>query len=393
MIVIGGGILGLAAAREALLRRPDAQVLLLEKERELARHQTGRNSGVVHAGVYYRPGSLKARLCRSGAQLLREYCAEHHLPYEECGKLLVATTRDELARLSELLERSSANGVPGVRLLDAAELREIEPAADGIGGLHSPSSAITDYRAVAAALAREVRGRGGEVRLGMAVDRVEEHADGARVVCGDGSSLAADRVLVCAGLQADRLARASGRPQDPRIVPFRGEYWALRPGREHLVRGLIYPVPDPALPFLGVHLTRTTAGQVLVGPNAVPAAALEGYRRRDVAWGEALDTLRWPGARRVARRHWRTGLGELARSGSRRAFARAARRLVPAVQTSDLVPAPAGVRAQAVGVGGELLDDFALDVTGSVVWARNAPSPAATSSLAIARELVERLGL
>ena len=391
--VVGGGIVGLAAARAVQRARPGAEVVVFEKETAVGLHQTGRNSGVVHAGLYYEPGSLKARLCRRGVELTRAYCSERGLPYEECGKVVVATRPDELTRLAELHERAEANGVPGVALLSEHDLRAIEPHAAGIAALHSPHTAITDFGAIARRLAHEVEDAGGTVRLGARVARVR--GEGARPVVelAGGEEHAADRVLVCAGLEADRLARASGRSAAPAIVPFRGEYWALREDRRHLVRGLIYPVPDPALPFLGVHLSRMADGAVLVGPNAVLALAREGYGRWTLDRRDALETLRWPGTRRLVRRHWRAGAAELARSASRRAFARAARRYVPELRAGDLLPAPAGVRAQAVDRDGSLVDDFRIDAEPGVVWVRNAPSPAATSAPAIAEELVERLRL
>lgn len=393
VIVVGGGILGLAAARLAAVEHPQAEVLVLEKERAVAQHQTARNSGVVHAGLYYVPGSLKARLCRRGVSLLQAFCTQRGIAYDECGKVLVATREDELGRLDAILGRATANGVPGVRRLSAAELRTVEPHAAGIAALHSPSTAIVDYGAVARALAAEIAERGGEVRLGAEVARVHDDGRTARVELTDGTMLSADRALVCAGLHADRLARASGQPADPRIVPFRGEYWALREDRRDLVRGLIYPVPDPALPFLGVHLTRMIDGSVLVGPNAVLALSREGYRRRSVRPRDVAGWAAWPGFWRLARTHRRVAVGEVTRSVSRRAFVREARRFVPELSVADVVPARAGVRAQAVDRDGSLVDDFRLGAAGNVVWVRNAPSPAATSSLAIAEELLQRLAL
>ena len=391
--IVGGGILGLAAGRLLARERPDVEVVLLEKETSLARHQTGRNSGVVHAGLYYEPGSLKARLCRRGSELLRAFCRENELPYIACGKVLIATREDEVPRLESILERARANGVADVRLIDAHELRAIEPHATGLAALHSPSTAIVDYTKVCAALAADMRTRGAVIRTGSSVSRVLREGGKPLLQLADDTVLPADRLLVCAGLHADRLARASGEPAEPRIVPFRGEYWRLRSERCGLVRGLVYPVPDPSLPFLGVHLTRTVDGSVLVGPNAVLAYAREGYRRRDVDVSDLWDTISWPGMWRVATRHWASGAQELARSLSRRAFVADARRFVPELSAEDVVPARAGVRAQAVDRDGTLVDDFRLDVSGGVVWVRNAPSPAATSSLAIAEELVSHLGL
>lgn len=395
--VIGGGILGVATARELTRRHPAADVVVLERETALAQHQTGRNSGVVHAGVYYAPGSLKARLCRRGMDLLRDYCAAHGLPYDACGKVVVATGEHELDRLDELHRRSLANGVPGIRRLDAAELREIEPHVAGIAGLHSPASAITDYGAVTRQLAADVRAAGGEVLLGTDVARVAhgDRADRKRpvVVQANGERVRADRVIVCAGLRADLLAGASGASRAPRIVPFRGEYFALRPEREGLVRGLVYPVPDPELPFLGIHLTRRIGGGVLVGPNAVLALGRESYRWRDLDTGELRRLASWHGTWRLAARHRRTAALELWRSGNRRAFVAEARRYVPELRASDVVRARAGIRAQAVDDAGGLVDDFILDVDGPIAWVRNAPSPAATSSMAIAEELLDRLEL
>lgn len=389
LLVIGGGILGVASARLAAIEDPHASVVLLEKEGSLATHQTARNSGVVHAGVYYEPASLKARLCRRGAGMIAELCEQRGLPFERCGKVIVATREDELPRLEALTERASANGVPGLRSIDSAQLRQLEPHAAGIAALHSPSTAITDFAAVTRSLATELRERGGEIRHGaQAVEVRDRVSAGAEVVLADGSTLSADRVIVCAGLLADRLARASGEPASPRIVPFRGEYWKLRDDRAALVKGLIYPVPDPALPFLGVHLTRKVGGEVWIGPNAVLALARERYGRAALAPRDALEAVAWTGTWRMARRHWRAGLQELRRSLSKRAFVADARRYVPALRANDVVRAPAGLRAQAIDRDGTLVDDFRLGVDGSVCWVRNAPSPAATSSLAIAEELL-----
>ncbi len=399
VVVVGGGILGLATARLIARERADAEILVLEKEHELTQHQTGRNSGVVHAGIYYAPGSLKARLCRRGVDLLRDFCAERGVVYDECGKLVVALDESELPRLDALEERATANGVPGLRRVDAAGLREIEPHAAGIAALHSPETAITDFRAVAQAFADELRERGGTVRTGVEVVRVRRIAaangsgDGAAVDLADGTVEQADRVVVCAGLHADRLARASGEPAEPRIVPFRGEYWALREDRRDLVRGLIYPVPDPAMPFLGVHLTRKVDGNVLIGPNAVLALAREGYTRSTFDATDVRDTLAWGGTWRLMRRHWRAGIAELSRSASRGVFVREARRYVPELRIEDTERARAGVRAQAVDRDGSMVDDFRIGGDDRVAWIRNAPSPAATSSLAIAEEIVGRVGL
>ena len=390
LVVVGGGILGLAAARLAAVEGFADEVVVLEKEPAPATHQTGRNSGVVHAGLYYEPGSLKARLCRRGAGLLRDYCAANGVPWEDGGTVLVASDAVEAARLEGIAERATANGVPGIEILDRAGLVAVEPHASGVAALHSPTTAITDYAAVARSFAREVERAGGQVRTGVRAVRVEQ-AGAPAVVLEGGERVAGDRVLVCAGLQSDLLARASGRPADPAIIPFRGEYWALRQQRAGLVRGLVYPVPDPGLPFLGVHLTRCVDGRVLVGPNAVLAGAREGYRRRDIDRAELRRSLASPGLRRLVARHPRAVAAELGRSGSRRLFARGAARLVPGIKAGDLEPSVAGVRAQAVDRDGTLVEDFRLESEGGVAWVRNAPSPAATASMAIAEEFLGQL--
>ena len=386
--VVGAGIVGLAVARRLAELEPGAAVTVLEKEAAVATHQSGRNSGVVHAGIYYAPGSLKARLCRHGAELLRPYCEERGIPFEACGKLVVALDASELERLDELERRARANGVPGVRRVERDELREIEPYAAGIAGLHSPTTAITDYRAVAAAFADDVRAAGGSVLLGAEVTAISVADSTARVVTPV-DTFEFDLLVLCAGLQSDRLARLAGDARDPTIVPFRGEYHRLRPERGHLVRGLLYPVPDPAYPFLGVHFTRRAGGGVDVGPNAVLALAREGYRRQDVSLRDLGETLGSPGFRALARAHWRMGLHELRGSLSKAAFAEEARRYLPALSAADLVPAPAGVRAQALDPDGSLVDDFRIHRLGPVTAVRNAPSPGATSSMAIAEHVAD----
>lgn len=388
-VIVGAGILGLATARQlAHSAGEGTEIVVLESEPEIATHQTTHNSGVVHAGIYYAPGSLKARLCRRGLGLLREFCGAHGLPYDACGKVVVATRAGEVEPLKRLAERAAANGVPGLRWLEPDELAEIEPNARGVAGLHSPETAIADFGAVARAFADEISSSGGQIRTNAGVARVNPDASLDLI---DGSILKADRVIVCAGLEADRLAIASGEPAEPRIVPFRGEYWQLRPDRTHLVRGLIYPVPDPALPFLGVHLTRKIDGSVWLGPNAILATARDAYERRRVDPRDIYDAIAWPGTLRMLRRHWRAGAGELVRSASKRRFVREVARYVPAITPQDVLPATAGVRAQAIDRDGSLVDDFRLGVHGRVAWVRNAPSPAATSCLAIAEELLTRV--
>jgi L-2-hydroxyglutarate oxidase LhgO len=381
IVVVGAGILGLAVAREL---SSSAEVTVLDKEDRIAAHQTSHNSGVVHAGVYYAPGSLKARLCRRGMDLLRDFCAEHGVAYDECGKVIVARDASELGRLDEIERRALANGVPGLRRLSGSELREIEPHVAGVAGLHSPHTAIVDFGAVAREFAREAN-----IRLGFEVVSLERRGAEVALRSRGGEELVADQVIVCAGLQSDRLARLAGDSGGPAIIPFRGEYYRLRPEREHLVRGLIYPVPDPAYPFLGVHFTRRVGGGVDVGPNAVLALAREGYRRRDVSLADLRETLAWPGFRRMARQHWRTGASELYGSLSRRAFIARARDFIPSLRPADVEPAPAGVRAQAIDADGSLVDDFRISRLERIVLVRNAPSPAATSSLAIAEYICE----
>jgi (S)-2-hydroxyglutarate dehydrogenase len=384
--VVGAGILGLATARELLRRSPDARVVVLEREDRIAAHQTGHNSGVIHAGIYYTPGSLKAQLCVAGARELYEFCDEHGVPYERCGKLIVALDRSEMGRFDELERRARANAVPGVRRLSGAELREIEPEVRGVAGLHSPNTGIVDFSAVARAYAADVQSRGAEIRTGVTVLRLN-----GSVLHTSAGEIEARRVVACAGAWSDRLAQASGESPDPRIVPFRGGYLKLRSHARGLVRGLIYPVPDPALPFLGVHLTKTIHGEVWLGPSALLAPSRTAYRLTNVNRRDLGATLRWPGTWRMARRWWRTGLTEMRMAADRNAFIRACARYVPAVTPADVEDGPAGIRAQAVARDGKLLDDFAFASAPGVLHVRNAPSPAATSSLAIARVIADRL--
>jgi L-2-hydroxyglutarate oxidase LhgO len=386
--VVGAGILGLAIARRLLDVVPEATVTVLEKEAVVGAHQTSHNSGVVHAGLYYAPGSLKATLCRRGMALLRDYCAERGLPYEECGKLVVARDAAEVARLDGIEARATANGVPGLRRLSGGELREIEPHVAGVAALHSPRTAIADFAAVARAFAADVEAERGRVLLGQEVTAILPAGPAVRVRGSGGLEEVFDRLVICAGLQSDRVARLAGDDDGPAIVPFRGEYLRLKPARTDLVRGLIYPVPDPALPFLGVHFTRRVDGTVDIGPNAVLALSREGYRRASVVPRDVADTLRWTGFRRLARRHWRTGVRELHGSLSRSAFLHEARAFVPELRDDDVEEGSAGVRAQAVDRNGTLVDDFRISRLGRVVAVRNAPSPAATSCLAIAEHVV-----
>ncbi len=387
--VVGGGILGVAIARELVRRRPGTEVVVLEKEDRLAAHQTGHNSGVVHAGIYYKPGSLKAELCTRGRALLKDFCAEHAIPFVECGKLVVAVDAAETERFDALERTATANGVPGLRRLGAEEIRDVEPYAVGLAALHSPATAITDYDAVTRAIATEVEAAGGQVRLEARVVGIRRQGDGVVVVVeGDHAPLHFDHVVVAAGLQADRVAALAGGDRGPVIVPFRGEYLAVTAAKQDLVRGMVYPVPDPRYPFLGVHFTRRVTGGLEVGPNAVLATRREGYRRRDVSARDLRDVVAWPGSWRMARAHWRTGVEEVVGSASQRAFMRRASRYVPDIGVADVVRAGSGVRAQAVDRDGSLVDDFRITRDDGVTCVRNAPSPGATSSLAIAAHVV-----
>jgi len=389
LVVVGAGILGLAVAREALRRDPGLGVHVVEREERVGAHQTGHNSGVVHAGIYYAPGSLKARLCVEGARDLYAFCARHDVPVERCGKVIVALTEDEVPGLDALEWRGRQNGVPGLRRLDRRGLRDLEPHAEGVAALHSPATGIVDFPAVARALAREVIEDGGRITLGRAVTGVESRPGEVVLRTADGD-LAARHAVFCAGAWSDRLAVAAGASPDPRIVPFRGAYLRLRPERRDLVRSLIYPVPDPSLPFLGVHLTRHIDGDVLVGPTALMVGARDAYRLRRVRPADLGATLAWPGTWRMARRWWRTGLSEMGYAANRTAFVRAAQRYVPELQPADVLPGPSGIRAQALARDGALVDDFVISHTGRALHVRNAPSPAATSSLAIARLIADR---
>ncbi|MBK8977877.1 MAG: L-2-hydroxyglutarate oxidase [Planctomycetes bacterium] len=390
VLVVGGGIVGLATARCLQQRHPAVRVVVAERERTLGAHQTGHNSGVVHSGLYYRPGSAKARTCVRGAARLLELCRERGLPHRVTGKCVVATRDDELPRLADLEQRGRANGVAGLRRLDAGELRELEPHAQGLAALHVPGAAIVDYAAVAAALGDAIARAGGAVRRGLRVLRATADSAGLDVVTSAGS-LRCRGMIACAGLWSDRLAAACGIAPGLRIVPFRGDYHRLAPAREHLVRGLVYPVPDPRFPFLGVHLTPLVHGGVECGPNAVLALRRDGYDSR-LAWStrDALSALGWPGTWRLFARYATIGIGELRRSWSRAAFAKALRRLVPELRSADLLPAGCGIRAQALDRAGRLVDDFAFADGPRMVHVLNAPSPAATACLEIAEEIVTR---
>lgn len=386
--IIGAGILGLAIGRELIRRRPGDRVIVVDKEDGVAVHQTGHNSGVVHAGIYYEPGSLKATLCARGRNLLRDYCVAKNLPYDEVGKLVVAVTAEDVARMDALAERAGANGVPGLRRVDAAGIREIEPHAAGLAALHSPHTAITDYQRVAAAFADDIVTAGGEIRLSFPVTAIARRAGGVELGSPAGP-VPVDRLIICAGLHSDAVSGLAGDTPGPRIIPFRGEYMLVRPEKKEMVRGLIYPVPDPRYPFLGVHFTRRINGEVEVGPNAVLSFAREGYRRSSFSVPDLRELASWPGTWRMARRHWRTGIREMRGSLSASAYMTTAARYVPDIGVADVQRAGAGVRAQAVDADGSLVDDFRIHRLGPITAVRNAPSPAATSSMAIAEHVVD----
>jgi L-2-hydroxyglutarate oxidase len=389
LIIIGGGIVGLATAYRFLERFPDKRVTVLEKESEIARHQTGRNSGVLHSGIYYRPGSLKALNCRAGKLAMEEFCRRESLPFVLCGKIIVATEQHELPRMETLLERGAANGVVCERI-GPERIRELEPHATGLAGIHIPEAGVVDYAQVARRLAEIVAGQGSEVVTSAKAVGIRRD-NGRAVVETTAGEFAAKQVVNCAGLYSDRVTRLSGVRPAAMIVPFRGEFYALREEAHHLVNMLIYPVPDPKYPFLGVHFTRRINGMVECGPNAVLAFAREGYKNTTVNVRDLAETLGFPGFWRLSLRYWKIGADEMWRSFSKPAFVRALQRLVPAIESRFLDWAPAGVRAQAVGRNGDMLDDFVIEETDRVVNVENAPSPAATASLNIGKLVVERL--
>ncbi len=395
--IVGGGIVSLATARALHERAPRARLVILEKEAALAQHQTGHNSGVIHSGIYYKPGSFKARLCVEGARLTKEFCEAHGIRVDRCGKVIVATSDAEIPRLMTLWERGNANGVPGLALVeDAGRLRDLEPHARAVKAIHSPNTAIVDFKEVAAALARELTAGGVTIEMRAQVTAIRRHAEGIELTTPR-ATVSARALMNCAGLHSDAVARLAGADPGVRIIPFRGEYYFLKPERRSLVRGLIYPVPDPEFPFLGVHFTKTVHGDVEAGPNAVLAFAREGYTFGTVRPADLLGTLSYSGFWAMARRYWRTGAYEVYRSLSKPAFVRALQKLVPEVRDEDLSRGGAGVRAQAVTPEGALVDDFRIVEGADAVHVLNAPSPAATASLAIGRHIAsvasDRFGL
>ncbi len=388
VIIIGGGVVGLAVALEITSRFPHLKLLVLEKEDRVARHQSGHNSGVIHSGVYYKPGSMKARLCVAGAAAMVEFCREHSIPHEVCGKVIVATHADELPRLENLRQRGEANGLTGLRLVGPEELHEIEPHATGLEALVVPSTGITDYSAVCEKYAELISARGGTILTSAVATGIRRLSDESVVQTSRGA-FSANALINCAGLFSDRIARMAGDAPGVMIVPFRGEYYDLIPDRASLVHALIYPVPDPRFPFLGVHFTRRITNKVDAGPNAVLALAREGYRHTDISLRDLASSLAFPGFWRMAHQHWRNGLDEWHRSLSKAAFVRALQRLVPEITAHDLVPGGSGVRAQALKPDGTLVDDFQFVPSGKVLHVLNVPSPAATASLTIAKAIVD----
>ncbi|MBI3896552.1 MAG: L-2-hydroxyglutarate oxidase [Acidobacteria bacterium] len=390
LVIIGGGIIGLAVALETGRRFPRWRLVVLEKEGRIAAHQTGHNSGVIHSGLYYKPGSLKAKTCVEGAAAMVAFCQEHSIPHQICGKVVVATGAEEIPALEELHRRGTANGVPNLCMIGPEELREIEPHSSGTRALRVPGTGITDYSAVARKFAELVAAQGGEVITYAKVLGIRHQGEQTMVETTRGH-FQTRRIINCAGLHSDRVAKRAGAPTDLQIVPFRGEYYEIAPERQRLVKGLIYPVPDPKFPFLGVHFTRRIQGGVEAGPNAVLALRREGYRKTDFALADAMETLSFPGFWIMAKKYWRSGLEEFYRSLSKKAFTRALQRLVPEIEENDLRPGGAGVRAQALDRSGKLLDDFCIVRTERAIHVLNVPSPAATASLAIAKHIVDQI--
>jgi len=387
--IVGGGIVGLATAWQLTERYPQLRVLVLEKEAAVGEHQTGHNSGVLHSGIYYKPGSLRAINCREGKKAMEQFCAAHGVPFDICGKVIVAVNESEVQRLMNIFERGQANDVE-CELIGPERLKELEPHAAGVKAIHVPEAGIVNFRAACRKMVELVVSRGGEVQCGARVVGIHENANEIAVETTAGA-FTADYVVTCSGLQSDRVAKLTGANPATKIVPFRGEYYELKPEAEHLCRNLIYPVPDPAFPFLGVHFTRMIEGGIECGPNAVLALAREGYRKTDVNLRDLLETLGFSGFRKLAMKYWRVGAGEMWRSWSKAAFARALQHLIPEIRSAQLVPARAGVRAMAVEPDGTIVDDFVIQTSGRIVNVLNAPSPAATSSLNIGKLIVEKL--
>ncbi|MBU16450.1 MAG: L-2-hydroxyglutarate oxidase [Chloroflexi bacterium] len=386
IVIIGGGILGLSTAMQLLERSPQWRVAVVEKEEELATHQTGHNSGVMHSGIYYRPGSRKAQFCVAGLNNMIKFCEENEIEFQQCGKVIVALHESELGRLQDLYERGTANGVRDLEIVGPERLKEIEPHTAGVRALWAPHTGIVDFTKVAAAFANKFQQAGGDIFTGAAVKKITRSTGSVALETTKGT-LQVKYLINCAGLYADKVASMTGENIGVRIIPFRGEYYTLRQESHHLVSGLIYPVPDPQFPFLGVHFTRNIKGHVEAGPNAVMALRREGYRKRDFSLGDSLGNLAYPGFWKMALKYWKIGMGEVYRSYSRRVFLRDLQRLLPEIQNSDLASGGSGVRAQAVARDGSLLDDFSIIQSGDAIHVLNAPSPGATSSLAIGEHI------
>jgi len=390
VIIIGGGILGLATGFRLMHARPNTRLLILEKEQNLAQHQTGHNSGVIHSGLYYKPGSLKAINCRNGYKQLLEFCQDEEIPHDICGKIVVATTDEELPRLNELYHRGMANGLEGLKYLQPSEIREFEPHCSGIKGLFVPQTGIVDYSLVAQKYSEKLAEMGAEIILGERVVDIQRKSRQIEII-GESKSWTSHATVVCAGLHSDRLARKTELNLPLRILPFRGEYYKLKPSAQTFVKNLIYPVPDPAFPFLGVHFTRMISGDVECGPNAVLAFGREAYRKTEFNLHDTWETLTWPGFRRVVTKYWRAGLGEYHRSISKQAFVSELQKLIPEIRSEHLVEGGSGIRAQACDRRGHLLDDFDFRIDGNVIHVCNAPSPAATASLSIGQTIAEKV--
>ncbi|MCH7763801.1 MAG: L-2-hydroxyglutarate oxidase [Candidatus Marinimicrobia bacterium] len=390
IIIVGGGIIGLTAGYTILNKKPDTKLLILEKESDVARHQTGRNSGVIHSGIYYKPGSQKAITCRKGIRLLLDFCDTHAIPYEICGKLIVATDETELPRLFDLFERGKANGIENVSLIGPEQLLEREPHAAGIKAIHCPETGIVDYTRVANALKNEISTLGGDIIFSAKVESIHS-TDNETVVSTTAGDYTCSTLINCGGLYTDKIAEMNTADIDVKIIPFRGEYYTVKPKSSHLVKNLLYPVPDPRFPFLGVHFTRRIEGEIEAGPNAVLAFAREGYTKSTLNISELMETLTYPAFWKMVKPYWKTGLGEMVRSFSKRAFVRALKKLIPEITADDLIPGGSGVRAQALANTGQLLDDFHIIQHEHAIHVLNAPSPAATASFAIAREIVKYL--
>ncbi|MBI1221773.1 MAG: L-2-hydroxyglutarate oxidase [Bacteroidetes bacterium] len=389
IIIAGGGIVGLATAYRLIEADPNLKLAVLEKEAHIAAHQTGHNSGVIHSGIYYKPGSLKAQNCIQGYHDLIAFADENEIPYELCGKIIVATHQGEVSAMEKVFERGEANGLEGLKKLNEGELREYEPNVHGVAGIFVPQTGIIDYKLVSAKYAEHIQSKGGEIHLNTEVKSIRRKGSGTEVITPDHTWEC--RLFVnCGGLMSDRIARMNEKGLDVRIIPFRGEYYKIRDDRKNLVKNLIYPVPDPNFPFLGVHFTRMIDGAVEAGPNAVFAFKREGYHRSDFDWKDFIESISWKGFRMVARKYWKTGIGEFYRSYSKAAFTKALQHLIPAIEEEDLVPAGAGVRAQACSRDGGLVDDFLFSESEGVIHVLNAPSPAATSSLSIGRTIAEK---